>query len=128
MIQPLRRTHRWVMTGLGMILPMVFLVGLAARKPVPAERQSLPGVSMPNPQLSTLLGPYKNLLAPDLTVYWSASLPPDEALPADAKLLGSLHGLQTPSFSTTSPGYLLLYSLAHQQLVAKVPVKEVRQP
>jgi hypothetical protein len=128
MIQPLRRTHYWATTGLGIILPMVFLAGLAARTPFPPERQSLPGVSIPNFQFSALLQPYKKLLVPDLIVYWSASQPPDGALPANAKLLGSLHGPQTLNISTISPGYLLLYSVAHQQLVAEVLVKEVRPP
>jgi len=128
MIQPLRRNHRWVMTGLALVLPVLFLAGLAARSPVPPDRWRLPGAGEPDPQVAGLLRPYQNLLAPDLIMYWSASPAPDGVLPADAKLLGSPQGLQAPSRLAVSSGYLLLYSLAHQQLVARIPIREVKQP
>src|SRR5687767_15274652 len=31
MIQPLRQYHRWAFEGLGILLPVIFLAGLAAR-------------------------------------------------------------------------------------------------
>jgi hypothetical protein len=45
MIHPLRRRHRWMMTAITIILPIIFIAGLTVRKPIPAT-ENLPTVSM----------------------------------------------------------------------------------
>ena len=45
MIQSLRRRHRWMMAAVTIILPVIFVAGLAVRKPVPASEQVPAGVA-----------------------------------------------------------------------------------
>jgi hypothetical protein len=63
---------------------------------------------------------------PDLLIYWMADEPDLAALPANARLLGSLASarsepLHVPPDSRTR-GYVILYSLAWQKVVAHAPV------
>ena len=102
MTRPLRQIHRRVFLALGILLPIAFAVGLAARKPVPAS-SGLPEqitaikakfgelewtrddlfaeqpitVRLLREQKGTgqyaiAFSPPKNFLKPDLLVYWSA--------------------------------------------------------
>jgi|GEM_PF-858148 len=102
MIRPLRQRHRHVAMALGIFLPIVFTVGIAARKPVP-EITSLPerlapgaaqfdtqewqrGDLFPKSPVQVRLlrenkgaGKFalkfsagKNFVKPDLLVYWAA--------------------------------------------------------
>ncbi len=41
MIQTLRQKHRLVIYTLAIILPLVFIAGLAVRRPIPVNRQML---------------------------------------------------------------------------------------
>ena len=129
MIQPLRRTHQWIMVGLALVLPPVFVAGLAVRQPLPPLSESLPGRRPPARNISEAIRSFQKALAPDLLVYWARTVPSGAILPLDARLLGSLHGPQSLNFSEVSGGYLLAYSLADRQVVAYVAVStEVRQP
>ncbi len=125
MIRPLRRLHRRVIAVLAVVVPVVFALGLAARRPNP--RSALPAALTP-PSLALLdvgslghlwpgleievrLGfdrsePARPVLvlipasppeAPDPLVYWA----PEGAapsLPAGAVLLGSLAGTAPQTF------------------------------
>ena len=62
---------------------------------------------------------------PDLLVYWSRD--PADSNPVDAQLIGSMDGRRRrvfvlPDDALDHGGALLLYSLAHQKLVAAAPL------
>ncbi|HEU0007476.1 MAG TPA: hypothetical protein VFS12_15940 [Terriglobia bacterium] len=129
MIQPLRRAHQWIMTGLALILPVIFVAGLAIRQPSPPLSGFLPGRRPPPRSISEAIGSFQKVLAPDLLVYWVRTAPSDSTLPSDARLLGSLHGAQGLELSQVSSGYLLAYSLPDRRVVAYMAVSaEVRRP
>ncbi|MGH7595223.1 MAG: hypothetical protein ACREOI_02675 [bacterium] len=155
MIQPLRRRHRWMMAAITVILPVVFVAGLAVRKPIPAT-ENIPAAStspssmafthllfektdlwpelkittrvyadqQPAERLAVELHPQDYLKIPDLLVYWhpQPSIQTDK-LPDGAYLLGALAGTQKlrcilPEPAMTQDGSLILYSLAHQKIIA----------
>ncbi len=157
MIQPLRRRHRWMMVTITIILPVVFIAGLAVRKPIPATG-NVPSASMtplaisfphllfeksglwtglnimtrvyadqqPAERLVVELHPQDYLKIPDLLVYWHPrpTIQKDK-LPNDAYLLGALAGTQKlrfilPEPAMTQDGALILYSLAHQKIIAAI--------
>jgi len=105
MIRPLRQRHRRMVTVLGVLLPIAFVVGIAARKPVPST-PSLPAGLVASPrtfaatqwehadlfakaviQVRLLresadaggfgieLSAPKDFVKPDLIVYWVAGNP-----------------------------------------------------
>lgn len=155
MIHPLRRRHLWMTTAIAIILPVVFVAGLAVRKPIPATENAPsalmapPAVSFshllfeksdlwadlkittrvyadqqPAERLAVELHPQDYLKIPDLLVYWhpQPSIQTDK-LPDDAYLLGALAGTQKRRFilpepAMTQDGSLILYSLAHQKIIA----------
>lgn len=153
MIQPLRQRHYQLMRIMAVGLPLLFLAGLAARhaplpQQVPAllineipafpkmllERDNLwPGQSImtrvsadriPPQRLVIELQPRRDLIAPDVLVYWcEASVPVTKQLPETAHLLGGLSGkhlrrFALPPAALSADGKMMLYSLAHQQIVA----------
>ena len=129
MIQPLRRAHQWIMTGFALVLPAIFVAGLAVRQPSPPLSASLPGRRPTAGNISETIRSFQKVLAPDLLIYWARTVPSGATLPPDARLLGSLHGTQSLNFSQVSGGYLLAYSLADRWVVAYVAVgAEVRRP
>jgi hypothetical protein len=78
----------------------------------------------PAEHLAAELHPQDYLKIPDLLVYWydQPSTQTDK-LPDDAYLLGALTGIQKlrcilPEPATTQDGALILYSLAHQKIIA----------
>ena len=143
MIAPLRRRHRQWMTGLALLVPAVCALALWSRPPAPAGAggetspvatsasssaraiESLPGfrtaVREGGEAAQLEVEALEPLRQPDLLLYFSAT-PPSEALPGDAHLLGSVAYRQTRSYplpATAAPGgHLVLYSLAHQAVVA----------
>jgi hypothetical protein len=128
MIQPLRRAHQWIMTGLALVLPAIFVAALAVRQPSPPLSASLPGSRISTEDDSGELRSFQKVLAPDPLVYWARTAPSDSTLPPGARLLGSLHGTQSLNFSVVSGGYLLAYSLPDRRVVAYVAVgAEVRR-
>jgi hypothetical protein len=57
------------------------------------------------------LTPTQKLAAPDVLVYWSAQLPEQNVLPANAQLLGPLDPATRYRLPALSDGHLVLYSL-----------------
>lgn len=78
----------------------------------------------PARQLAVELHPQDDLKAPDLLVYWHPEpAVQTEQLPDEAYLLGALAGTQMgrfilPAPALTQEGSLILYSLAHQKIIA----------
>ena len=127
MIRPLRRLHRWAIAGLAVVLPVVFALGLAARRPNPVS--TLPAALAP--PASALVGgrslgrlwpgleiearvgrdpadPARPVLllipasppeAPDLLVYWAPEgATASPTLAPGAVLVGSLAGTAPQAF------------------------------
>jgi hypothetical protein len=145
------------MTGITIVLPIVFVAGLVVRKPIPAT-ENIPAASMapssvafthllfektdlwpdlkittrvyadqqPAEHLAVELHPQDYLKTPDMLIYWH--LQPSiqtYKLPDDAYLLGALVGTQKlrsilPEPAITIDGSLMLYSLAHQKIIAAI--------
>src|SRR5262249_30260411 len=62
----------------------------------------------------------EDFLKPDLLAYWSVAHPmTSDALPADARLLGAFVAgpLVLPAEASDTDGYLILFSLANQEIV-----------
>ena len=125
MIRPLRQRHRVMVCTLGVLLPVVFVTGIAARRPVPVTK-SVPAeleskVSdfgtvvwtkadlWPGQRIITSLRRnaagsravelmFRDLANPDVLVYWAAGKEKAaEGLPDDARLLGALsNGVPLP--------------------------------
>lgn len=119
MIHPLRQRHRRVFAVLGVLLPSLFVLGVAMRRAVPRpetlplelspqtvtftatgyEREDLFAKSpvrvrlfrqQESRVLAVELSASKDFLKPDLMVYWSGASPTaSEKLPSEAKLLGA---------------------------------------
>ena len=65
-----------------------------------------------------VLRPAEDLGEPDLLLYWAGSIPNENALPAEARLLGSFNpGRAFALPNENRAGNLMLYSLAHQRAV-----------
>lgn len=140
MIQPLRNWHRWTFEVLGILLPIVFLAGLAAR-PSGTKSTSLPPAlsgqkifetasAWKNHSITTTLftdgpavllqlEPAARLVSPDLLLYWSSEpAPTADGIESNATLLGSFEpGRRYLLPREAKRGRLLLYSLAHRKLV-----------
>jgi len=148
MTSGLRRRHRRIFLVLALVLPGIFVSGLLARRPFPASDR-LPELAQPvSAKLSTAILeederwrrlPLKSRLlkadgnrsgwildvqvngelpAPDLLIYWSETAPK----PEQGVLLGSLAGRSSQQFALPErarAGHLVLYSLAHGQVVAE---------
>lgn len=140
MIQPLRNYHRWIFEGLGVVLPIIFLAGLAVR---PSATQSASAATpiagkkivestgawknhiitttlySDDSGVSFRLQPVSSLNQPDLLLYWSAdTVPPTSGFGENATLLGAFEVNRLYKLPAGSKGgSLLLYSLAHRQLV-----------
>jgi hypothetical protein len=154
MIQPLRTVHRGAFIALAFVLPAVLVAGLGARRPrVPSRVQGieLPGsaylvktsdalwqrhsiemnfyrASNSPGEILVALRPRQALNNPDLLLYWSIDQPTDASLPSSSQLLGSLTATKvfTLPLNTGGGGYLVLFSLPHQNLfdyarVGKLP-------
>jgi ABC-type nitrate/sulfonate/bicarbonate transport system substrate-binding protein len=121
MIRPLRQRHRRMVAVIGVLLPVAFATGIAARKPAPIvttlpaalgttthsietiEWQS--GAFTKSPVKvgwlratagaglsSVVFSAPKDFVKPDLIVYWVPGSPTlADGLPDDARLLGSFH-------------------------------------
>ena len=87
--------------------------------------------AMPPAQLALELEPASALPVPEVLVYWKAGAAAGEGGELrDAFLLGALAGEQPrrwslPRQATQGDGQLLLYSLAHQTLLGRAPLKLV---
>jgi len=105
MIRPLRQRHRRIVAVIGVLLPITFVIGIAARKPVP-DMTSLPKELVASPQIFAVtewersdlftktpmqvrllresvgagrfaleLSAARDFVKPDLIVYWIAGGP-----------------------------------------------------
>lgn len=118
MIRPLRQRHRLMVCTLGVLLPIGFAAGIAARKPVPVAATVAPELTgkatdpakvawtkadlWPGQRIITSLRreaagsvavefTFRDLVKPDVLVYWAAGKEADgEGLPDNARLLGAL--------------------------------------
>jgi len=146
MILPLRQRHRRLFAVLGVLLPIAFVAGIAARKTMPLraetnwvtelreaeklawERSDL--FSKVPVRVRLLHGPAwyrvgfsvgRGFAKPDLLVYWVAGSPAiTDKLPDHARLLGPFDpslSLQLPSDAASTGGVLVLYSLADNEIV-----------
>jgi hypothetical protein len=144
MIRPLRATHRTVFMFLPIFLAGVVASGLALRYPWPASHHLLmtdvagseaaatvAGVHLKVRSLSPTTATERKVqllstapvVSPDLLVYWSEDSSA-KALSPSARLVGSFHagGIYTLPADARNSGYLSLYSLAHREVVASIPV------
>ncbi|MEO8429377.1 MAG: hypothetical protein ABI651_19975 [Verrucomicrobiota bacterium] len=125
MIRPLRRRHRVMVCTLGVLLPFVFVAGIAARRPVPVARSVpvelesklsdfgtvvwtkadlLPGqriITSLRRNAASLVAVtfmFRDLAKPDVLVYWATGKGTAvEGLPDNARLLGALsNGVPLP--------------------------------
>lgn len=126
MIRPLRQRHRVMVCALGVVLPMAFVAGIAARKPVPvtaALPSQLVGSAKdfgkvvltktdlwPGQRIITSLRRdtagsvavelmFRDLVKPDVLLYWAAGKAgtAGDGLPDNARLLGALaNGVPLP--------------------------------
>jgi hypothetical protein len=118
MIHPLRKRHRAMVCTLGVLVPVAFVAGIAARRPVPvvtsvaAELESraadfgaivwTKADLWPDQRVITSLRRnaasdlavelmFRDLVKPDVLVYWAAGKEMTvKSLPDDARLLGAL--------------------------------------
>lgn len=133
MIHPLRNRHRTMIATLAVLLPLLFIAGIASRKNIPAS-PVLPtadgiGQDMPEMQLwqsedlwagldmvTALhhggtgrmlleLRPQVYLGYPDILVYWlPGPAPGNEKIPGDALLLGTLYDTVKRMFELPAAG------------------------
>ena len=118
MIRPLRQRHRMMVCTLGVVLPVAFLAGIAARRPVPVATSLPPELAgtatdpgkvvwtkadlWPGQRIITSLRRdtagsmtvefmFRQLVKPDVLVYWvDGKETVGESLPNNARLLGAL--------------------------------------
>lgn len=151
MIAPLRRRHRLMITLLALTVPVLVVLAISHRpehdlqrvgpqtvpENLPAQQEiadlfSLPPTSaqlwQEGDQAVLYVQTTEAPRLPDLLLYWSASQP-GVSLPADAVLLAPLpaRGQRImPLPQSTAGGYVLLYSLAHQEMVESAPLPTLR--
>ena len=125
MTRPLRRAHRYVWIALGGILPAVVAAGLALRPPQAPEERVADRITLLLPNGTEIVADTHDLWgsaveAPDPLVYWSET---SARSLAGAKPIGSLAHARRSAFELpANAGYLLLYSLAHREVLASAPV------
>lgn len=145
MIRPLRKLHRFTFYILAVLLPVIFIAGLAVRRPIPPS-PSQPVVDQTGAARSASgeagapaasgeeaidLNELRASGAPDPLIYWSREQPQGDQLSQDAVLLGALSNLQgassvrprdlLPPAARESDGYLIIYSLANRRIVSVRP-------
>ena len=144
MIRPLRATHHAVFLFLPILLAGVVASGLALRYRWPAPHQSLTTEVEASETTATVAGvtlrvrllaptapterkvqllPAAPVASPDLLVYWSEDSTPNTLTPS-ARLVGPFHAraIYTLRANARGQGYLTLYSLAHREVVASIPL------
>ena len=123
MTRPLRRAHRWIWLALA-ALPTLVVAGLALRPPQVADERVMDRITLRLPNGTEMVADSRELWgsavdAPDPLVYWSDAAAKSLA---GAQGMGSLHqGRRAALPVPASGGYLLLYSLAHQEVLASAP-------
>ena len=145
MIQPLRKIHRRAFLASAVVLPILFVSGVASRQPLPeapatpSQTPRLAKISetafrVNGATLTTRVFKYDGtlalqistatpLLAPDVLVYFSAASP-TQAPTNDSLFLGAFIPGQLYPLPKNPRGYITLYSLAQKQTLASFPVGE----
>lgn len=148
MIRALRQRHARIIGILAVVVPLLFLMALAARPNWPTQQVS---GTAPSSGGWTAFGSEDSVRAlieskgvrdwlhlardetlarPDVLVYWAEEAPAKDApFPIDAVLLGPLGDTGTVTFdlpARSTAGTLLLYSLGHREIVAMQPISAVR--
>jgi hypothetical protein len=155
MIRRLRARHRVMFVLLAPILPVILIVALVGRSPVPAtglprelmdqEDPSLVAVGsewtmLKSPRIQArffarqgdstpsaiALDHVEQPTPPDLLLYWAETAGDSTTLPADAVLLGPLETGKQLRLPVANRGYLILYSLAHRERVGFAELSLVR--
>ena len=149
MIQPLRKMHRAVFLVLGIVLPVLFISGLAARHaPLSASARAEDGFERKNVIAGTdfmmnggstkhmvrlientisgsdrefQLIPDSEFLAPDVFIYWSLTKT-ESSIGADAKLLGKFGPRERYRIPAGVGSYFVLYSVAQNRVLASIPI------
>jgi hypothetical protein len=147
MIQPLRKMHRTIFFVLGIVLPVLFIAGLASRHaplstvgPIEDKLAQRSGGTefvlnhgsskftarlienkKGGREREFLVIPASGFLAPDVFVYWSETQPGVSISP-DAKLLGKLGPRELYRIPAASGGYFVLYSVAQNEVLGSIPV------
>lgn len=147
MILALRQRHRRMIIAIGILLPIAFLGGVAARRPVPLMRAVPSELEVSAPRFDSVVWERSDLFAkapitirllrastefgiqfiapkdfvkPDLIVYWlPGTWSGSEVIPDNAQLLGqfSSRALRLPQTAFGSYGSIILYSLADNEIV-----------
>ena len=127
MIRPLRRDHQLAFVVLTLLLPALFIAGLALRRPIPRAGE-LPGQFLPTSNIiegggqgSLDLNSLRKSNVPDPLVYWSRERPSGNEPGNNAVLLGALSswvgmGSLLPA-DAGEEGYLIVYSLAQKRVI-----------
>jgi hypothetical protein len=127
MIRQLRRDHQLAFIFLALLLPILFVAGLALRRPMP-RASKLPGQFLPTSNIiegggeGTLdLNSLRKSDVPDPLIYWSRERPSGNDPGNKAVLLGALSswvgmGSLLPA-NAGEEGYLIVYSLAQKRVV-----------
>jgi hypothetical protein len=152
MIQPLRALHRHAFIVLAALLPTILVAALIARHQIPTVRPaifSIPQDAIPLKQASAtwnkngfntefysepknpsgvlaVLKARRDLEEPDLLLYWSQADANSPDLNA-ARLLGSFVAGRSYSLPAgTDGGTLVLYSLAHREIIDSARIEGLR--
>ena len=83
--------------------------------------------------LVVAIRPTTVILRPDLLVYWVGDAAATELPSEGAVLAGSLSGtsyrrLSLPAMASQEPGTILVYSLAHGEVITRFPVSALLEP
>lgn len=144
----LRQRHFYTFIILILILPLLVIAGLAARRlPQPIDRfpaalttetpepsgtfvdlschwtgQSIATRIIKRESMMIELNVLQTIQEPDLLLYWNSEPSDDTSLPTQSHLLGSLANTGITRFPISSQivtnGYLLIYSLGHQEVIS----------
>ena len=124
MTRPLRRAHQSIWLALAAILPALLAAGLALRPPQGMDERVVDRITLRLPNGTEMVADSRELWGsavemPDPLVYWSKTAAKSLA---EARLVGSLQqGRRAALPLPVSSGYLLLYSLAHREVLASAP-------
>ena len=155
MIRRLRARHRVMIVLLTPILPVILLIALVGRSPVPPTGLPRELMDQGDPSLvpvgsewtllkspriqarflarqgdstpsAIALDHVEQPTPPDLLLYWAETAGDSTTLPADALLLGPLEAGKQLRLPASNRGYLILYSLAHRERVGFTELSPVR--
>jgi hypothetical protein len=124
MTRPLRRAHRSIWLALAVVLPSLLAAGLALRPAQVADERIMDRITLRLPNGTEMVADSRELWgnavdAPDPLIYWAET---GTQSIAEAQLAGGLQqGRRAAIPVPSSGGYLLLYSLAHREVLASAP-------